>query len=444
MQTYDMKNHGESENFIYICKNHTKMGLKIKLAITCFLQYAVMGAYTTSLGRYLVNIGMGDKIGLFFAMIGIVSILMPAIIGTIGDRWIQAQRLLGICHLIAAAMMLATAYYGYKNGSGSSFGVLFILFSFSIAFYMPTISLCNSVTLDILSNAGIDTVKFFAIIRMFGTIGFIFAMWSVDLLGFQTSHLQFVTSSIFGIALALFTLTLPHCHTRETKERHSLLQALRQSAFSLFRQKQFAIFLIFSMLLNICLQITNSFANPFFNSFGTIKQFADTFGVNHANILMSFGQMSETLCMLLVPFLLRHLDIKKVMLMAMVAWTIHFGMFAFGNPGERMWMLVFAMILYGMAFDFYSIAGTLFVDEVTGNGMRASGQGVYMIMTGGFGTMIGTLWAQMVVNSYTAPVNVAQTSYTAGNWQAVWSVFAVYALITGIVFAIIFKPKKIR
>jgi NHS family nucleoside permease-like MFS transporter len=419
------------------------MGLKFKLAVTCFLQYAVIGAYTTSLGRYLLNIGMGDKIGYFFAMVGVFSIFMPAIIGIIGDRWMQAQRLLGVCHFVAAAMMFATAYYGYVNGVNSSFGILFTLFSLSIAFYMPTISLCNSVTLDILSNAGIDTVKFFSVIRMFGTIGFIFAMWIVDLFGFQASHLQFVTSGIFGIILAMFTFTLPHCHTKDTKETHSLLQALRQSAFSLLRQRQFAIFLIFSMLLNICLQITNSFANPFFNSFGAIKQFADTFGVNHANILMSFGQMSETLCMLVVPFLLRHLNIKKVMLIAMVAWTIHFGMFAFGNPGDRMWMFIFAMILYGMAFDFYSIAGTLFVDEVTGNGMRASGQGVYLIMTGGFGTMIGTIWAQMVVNAYTAPVIIAKTSYTAGNWQTVWTIFAVYALITGIVFAIIFKPKKI-
>lgn len=419
------------------------MGLKIKLAITCFLQYAVMGAYTTSLGRYLVNIGMGDKIGYFFAMIGIVSILMPAIIGIIGDRWMQAQRLLGACHLVAAAMMFATAYYGYFKGTDCSFGILFTLFSCSIAFYMPTISLSNSVTLDILGHAGIDTVKFFSIIRMFGTIGFICAMWSVDLLGFQTNQLQFVTSGVIGLALALFTFALPHCHTNKMKEKLSLFQALGLSAFSLFKQRQFAIFLIFSMLLNICLQVTNSFANPYFSSFGTIKEFAGTFGVNHANILMSFGQMSETLCMLLVPFLLRQLDIKKVMLMSLLAWTVHFGMFAFGNPGDRMWMFVFAMILYGMAFDFYSIAGTLFVDEVTGEGMRASGQGVYMIMTGGFGTMIGTLWAQTVVNNYTAPVTIAQNSYTTGNWQAVWTVFAVFALITSIVFALIFKPKKI-
>jgi NHS family nucleoside permease-like MFS transporter len=427
----------------YLCTDHIKMNIKIKLAVTCFLQYAVMGAYTTSLGRYLVNIGMGDKIGYFFAMIGIVSVFMPAIIGIIGDRWIQAQRLLGICHFIAAMMMFATAYYGYLNGSGCSFVILFSLFTLSITFYMPTISLDNSVTLDILSNAGMDTVRYFSVVRMFGTIGFIFAMWGVDLLGYQASHLQFAASGMLGLALALFTNCLPHCPVSRTKEKPSLFQALGLSAFSLFRQKQFAIFLIFSMLLNLSLQVTNSFANPFFSSFGAMRQYAATFGVNHANILMSFGQMSETICMLLVPFLIRRLDIKKVMLISMVAWTVHFSMFALGNPGDRLWMFVFAMILYGMAFDSFSIAGTLFVDEVTGEGMRASGQGVYMIMTGGFGTMIGTLWAQVVVNSCTTPIKIAANTYSVGNWNAVWTVFAAYSLIIGIIFAMIFKPKKI-
>lgn len=419
------------------------MSLKIKLAITCLLQYAVLGAYSTSLGRYLVNIGMGNKIGYFYAMMGIVSIVMPALIGIIGDRWIQAQRLLGICHLIAALMMFAIAYYGYINGANSSFAILFLLFSISVALYMPTISLDNSVTLNLLSDADIDTVKYFSVIRMFGTIGFIFAMWAVDLLGYQTSQMQFVTSGIIGVVLALFTYALPHCHTRKTKERQSLFQTLGLSAFKLFKQKQLAIFLIFSMLINVCLQTTNSFANPFFNSFATVLQFAGTFGVNHSNILMSFGQMSETLFMLLVPFMLRHLSIKKVMLISMLGWAIHFAMFAFGNPGDRMWMFVFAMILYGMAFDFFSIAGTLFVDEVADSSMRASSQGVFMIMTGGFGTMIGTLWAQVTVNSFTVQTKMADNLYTTGNWNTVWTIFAVYALIICIVFTAIFKPKKI-
>lgn len=418
------------------------MGIKTKLGVTCFLQYAVMGAYTTSLGRYLVNIGMGDKIGYFFAMIGIVSIVMPVMIGVIGDKWIQAQRLLGICHLIAAMMMFAIACYGYWCGADCSFIILLTLFSISVALYMPTISLNNSVTLDILSNAGIDTVKYFSVIRMFGTIGFIFAMWCVDLLGYQTSQMQFVVAGFIGALLGAYCLTLPHCKLKKTGKETTFIHTLQSSAFSMFKKRQFAIFLIFSMFLNICLQTTNSFANPFFSSFGTIKQYAGTFGVNHANILMSFGQMSETVCMLLVPFLLRHLSIKKVMLMSMAAWTVHFGMFTFGNPGDRMWMFVFAMILYGMAFDFYSIAGTLFVDEIAGEGMRSSGQGVYMIMTGGFGTMIGTVSAQMIVNSFTHPMKMAEESFTAGNWQAVWTVFAAFALLIGIIFVIIFKPKK--
>ncbi len=407
------------------------------------LQYAVLGAYSTSLGRYLVDIGMGNNIGYFYAMMGIVSIVMPALIGIIGDKWIQAQHLLGICHLIAALMMFAIAYYGYNYRTDSSFAILFSLFSISVALYMPTISLDNSVTLDLLSNAGIDTMKYFSVIRMFGTIGFIIAMWAVDLLGYQTSYMQFVTSGIIGVILALFTNILPHCHTRKNKEKKSFFHALGLSAFKLFRQKQLAIFLVFSMLINICLQTTNSFANPFFNSFATVSQFSHTFGVNHSNILMSFGQMSETLFMLLVPFMLRHLSIKKVMIISMLGWAIHFSMFAFGNPSGRMWMFVFAMILYGMSFDFFSIAGTLFVDEVADSSMRASSQGVFMIMTGGFGTMIGTLWAQVTVNCFTVQTKMADNLYTTGNWNTVWTIFALYALIICIIFAAIFKPKKI-
>lgn len=229
------------------------MNIKIKLAITCLLQYAVLGAYSTSLGRYLVNIGMGNKIGYFYAMMGIVSIVMPAIIGIIGDKWIQAQRLLGICHLIAALMMFATAYYGYINRDESSFIILFSLFSISVALYMPTISLDNSVTLNLLSDAKIDTRKYFAVIRMFGTIGFIIAMCTVDLLGYQTNELQFITSGVIGVMLTIFTCTLPHCHTRKNKQKKSIFHALGLSAFKLFKQRQLAIFLIFSMLINICL-----------------------------------------------------------------------------------------------------------------------------------------------------------------------------------------------
>jgi len=418
--------------------------IKIKLVITCFLQYAVMGAYSTSLGRYLVNIGMGDRIGYFYAMMGVVSIVMPAIIGAIGDKWIQAQRLLGICHLSAAVMMLSAAYYGYLYEADSQFVFLFGLYSLSIAFYMPTISLSNSVILDILSDSDVDIVKNYSIIRMFGTIGFISAMLMVDILGMQTNYMQLVASGIIGILLSLFTIVLPHCRSKKNQnDKQGLFQFLGLSAFKLFRYRQFAIFLIFSMLLNICLQTTNSFANTFFNSFAVVHQYAHTFGVNHSNILMSFGQMSETVFMFLLPFIMRRLNIKTVMTVSMLAWVIHFSLLACGNPGDRMWMFVVAMILYGMAFDFYSIAGTLFVDEVAGGGMRATGQGLYMIMTGGFGTMIGTIWAQMTVSSQTIPMKIAENSYTIGHWSTVWMVFALFAFLICAVFVLIFKPKKV-
>ena len=174
-----------------------------------FLQYAVWGAYLTSMGRYLGNLGLGSDIGLFYSMQGIVSIFMPAIMGIIADRWIASQHVLGICHLLAGSFMIATAMYGLSAGTSASFGIIFTLYSLSVAFYMPTIALSNSVAYYSLTAAGMDTVKDFPPIRVFGTVGFICSMWFVDIMNFQINQNQFVTSGVLSIILFLYTFTLP-------------------------------------------------------------------------------------------------------------------------------------------------------------------------------------------------------------------------------------------
>lgn len=411
------------------------MMLKIRLALMNFLEFAVWGAYLTSMGTYLVNHGMAQHIGIFYAMQGIVSIFMPAIMGIVADRWIPAQRLLGFCHLIAGLFMGAMVYYANTAGGDIAFGTLFTLYSVSVAFYMPTLALSNSVAYNALTKAGLDTVKDFPAIRVFGTVGFICTMWLVDLMGFQANEFQFATSGLIGILLFLYTFSLPACPVSSSNEKQSISEALGLKAFALFKQKRMAIFFIFSMLLGVSLQITNGFANPFITSFGSIPEYADTFGVQHANMLISLSQMSETVCILLIPFFMKRFGIKNVMLIAMFAWVLRFGLFGAGNPGSGVWMFILSMIVYGVAFDFFNISGSLFVDKSTDSEIRSSAQGLFMLMTNGIGATIGTLGAQQVVNHFTVD--------GVTEWQSCWYIFAAYALVVGIAFALIFRPKKV-
>ena len=411
--------------------------MKLRLIIMNFLQFAVWGAYLTSMGNYLGNAGLGANIGVFYSIQGVVSIFMPALMGIVADRWIPAQKLLGICHGIAGALMIAAGWYGLTTDA-VQFSTLFTLYSLSVAFYMPTLALSNSVAYNALDKAGLDTVKAFPPIRVFGTIGFICSMWAVDLLGYQPTAAQYAVSGGLGLILAIYSFTLPECPISKNQGNKSLIEALGLNAFALFKEYRMAIFFIFSMLLGMMLQITNGYANPFISSFGAFSEYADTFGVQHANMLISLSQISETLCILLIPFFLRRFGIKNVMLMAMLAWMLRFGFFGMGNPGSGVWLFILSMIVYGMAFDFFNISGSLFVDKEVSTNMRSSAQGLFMMMTNGFGATIGVLAAQAIVNHYCQ----YQGMYLVGDWTSVWYIFAGFALVVAIAFALIFREAK--
>lgn len=416
-------------------------GISIRLIIMNFLQYAIWGAYLTSMGSYLVNIGLGAKIGIFYAMQGIVSIFMPAIIGIIADKYIQAQKVLGLCHGIAGLAMIAAGYYGLVAGDSVNFAILFSLYSISVAFYMPTIALSNSVAYSGLEKFGMDTVKDFPPIRVFGTVGFICSMlfvnfMSIDGVQFQLSYNQFFTSGVIGLVLAAYAFTLPACPVAKGGESKSVAEAFGLKAFALFKKKDMAIFFIFSMLLGVSLQITNGFANPFITHFKEIPEYANAWGAQNANALISLSQLSETLCILLIPFAMKFFGIKKVMLIAMFAWVFRFGLFGVGNPGSGVWMFVLSCLVYGVAFDFFNISGSLYVNMKTDEKIRSSAQGLFMLMTNGIGATIGTLGAQEIVNKFV--YNAAEPS-----WSTAWYIFAAYALVVGVLFMILFKdPKK--
>lgn len=424
--------------------------LKIRLSALSFLEFAVWGSYLVSLGLYLNSVELGSYTFWFYTVQGLVSLLMPGIIGVIADKYIPAQKMLSLCHLIAGAFMIAAGVYAATAGHDVQFGPLFALYTVSVAFFMPTIGLNNSVAFSALTRAGLDTVKDFPPIRVFGTVGFIFAellvnFVSIDGVSIQKSYTQFFTSGIFSLILCVYALTMPGCPTnRESKT--TLYDALGISSFKLFRRKDMAIFFIFSMLLGVSLQITNSYGTMFIEQFGNVKQYAGDFFAKNPTFLISLSQAAEAFCILLIPICLRKFGIKGVMLMAMFAWVLRFGFFGLGNTSASgVWLLMLSCIVYGIAFDFFNVSGGLYVDQQTSPEMRSSAQGLFMIMTNGIGASIGTFLAgNFVINKNVFVSGLTPEGMLEG-WRASWFIFAAYALVVAILFIFIFKqPKRVE
>ncbi len=420
------------------------MNLKFRLTLLNFLEFAVWGAYLTSMGTYLAGVGLGSHIGWFYSVQGIVSIFMPALMGILADRWMEGQRVLSLCHALAGLFMIAASCYGYQAGAELQFGMLFMLYTLSVAFFMPTIALSYSVAYSALEKAGLDTVKAFPPIRVWGTVGFIVTMWIVDLCGLQKTPGQWMVSGCLSLVLAAYALTMPRMEIKKDGgQQKSLAEALGLNAFKLFLNPRMALFMCFAMLLGFCLQISNGYANPFITSFGSIEAYQATFGVQHANILISLSQMSETLCILLIPFFLSRFGIKKVVLIALLGWVLRFGFFAVGNPGNGVWLFLLSMIVYGVAFDFFNISGSLFINQETDDSIRSSAQGLFMMMTNGLGAFVGTLVAQAVINHYvfTPQSAGAEGTEVIAGWQTCWYIFAAYALVVAVLFTIFFRYK---
>lgn len=411
------------------------MGIKFRLTVMNFLEFFVWGSWLISLGGYMFTFPgdlceRGALVGATYGTMGIASLFMPTLIGIVADRFINAEKVLGICHLVGAAML-------YWASTVKNVDTLYMVILLNSCFFMPTIALNNTVSYSILTQNHLDVQKVFPPIRVWGTVGFIVAMWAVDLMGWTKSSNQFVFASAAGVAMGLYSLSMPACKPARATSGSSFAEMLGLNAFVLFKQPRMLIFFLFSMLLGAALQITNAFGEPFLHDFDSA--YKGSFAVEHPSLLISLSQISETLFILTIPFFLKKFGIKRVMLLSMVAWVFRFGLFGIGNPAEGLVFLVLSMIVYGMAFDFFNISGSLFVEREADKSIRASAQGLFMLMTNGLGAMMGGWAAGKVVDHFTT--NVAGACSGVKNWPAIWFSFAGYALVLAIIFPLVFRYK---
>jgi len=366
----------------------------------------------------------GTQVSSIYGTMGVASLFMPALLGIVADRWVNAERVYGICHIAGAVLLLWASTV--KDAS-----LMYLIMLFNAMVYMPTIALNNTVSYTILGKKGFNIVKDFPPIRVWGTIGFIIAMWVIDLNRWTFNPFQLYVSAASGLFLGLYAFTLPACPPSKTRKTGSLISSLGLDAFVLFKRRRMLIFFLFAMLLGAALQITNTFGSTFLDDFKVI--YPDSFGVKHPNLLLSISQISETLFILTIPFFLYKFGIKKVMLISMFAWVFRFGLFGIGNPGSGLFLLILSMIIYGMAFDFFNISGSLFVEKEAEINIRASAQGLFMLMTNGLGAFLGGLISGRVVDYF--------TSNGVRDWQSIWFAFAGYALVLCLVFPFVFKYK---
>ena len=408
------------------------MSIRLRLTIVSFLQFFVWGAWLITISTYFFsnNMGTGVQFGAIFSTLALSSLFMPAITGIIADRWLNAERLYGILHIVYGLIL----FYVTKVRDADT--LYYVIFAAMIC-YMPTISLSNSIAYTILKRDGFDVVKVFPPIRVWGTIGFIVAMWITNLSGSKANTNQFIIAGVAAIALGIYSFTLPKCPPQRSISKDAgIIEQLGLNAFKLFAKYKTALFFLFSMLLGAALQLTNMYGDTFLDDFKKVPEYGPgSFVVKYSTVILSISQISETVFILTIPFFLKRFGIKKVMLFSMLAWVFRFGLFAYGNPADGLWMIILSCIVYGMAFDFFNISGSLFVETTTSQSIRSSAQGLFMMMTNGVGAFLGSKISGYIIDKYYTAVNGDRI------WHGIWLCFAAYALVVAILFSVLFKHK---
>ncbi|MEE1944134.1 nucleoside permease [Pedobacter sp. KR3-3] len=446
------------------------MNIKIRLTIMSFFQFFVWAAWLMTIANYWFGTKQwaGADFGIIFSTMGISSLFMPTLTGIIADKWLNAEKLYALLHILYACAMF---YLPQVNDPHTFFWIILI----AMCFYMPTIALSNSISYTTLKSGNLDVVKDFPPIRVWGTIGFIVAMWITNLTDNKASANQFYIAGISALALGIYSFSLPKCPPLKISEKKSFVQKMGLEAFKLFGTYKMAVFFIFSMFLGGALQLTNAYGDVFIDEFKMFPSYAESFVIKYSTIILSISQISETLFILAIPFFLKRYGIKKVMVISMVAWVFRFGLFAYGNPTGGLWMIILSCIVYGMAFDFFNISGSLFVESSTTAKIRSSAQGLFMMMTNGFGAILGSLVSGWMIQKYftTSFTNIQPLATLVGSdtkdshllnflgkqgikvlengnlsraldvkdWHSIWLSFTIYALVITVFFVIFFKHK---
>lgn len=407
------------------------MSLKLRLTIMQFMQFFIWGSWLLTIGAYWFQTKhwSGAEFGAIFSTMGIASLFMPALSGIIADRFVNAEKLYALFHLFGAAVLCIIPQIDDPK-------LLFWVMLLNMIFYMPTISLAISVSYSAMKNAGQDVMRDYPPIRVWGTIGFIAALWTVSLSGFETSAAQFYVAALVSLLLSGYALTMPKCPPLGKGVGGSFLSNMGLDAFALFKDVNMAFFFLFAMLLGAALQLTNAYGDTFLHDFASMEQYKDSFAVMHPAVIMSISQISETLFILTIPFFLRNFGIKNVMAMSMVAWVLRFGLFAFGNPANGLWMIILSCIIYGMAFDFFNISGSLYVETQVKPSMRASAQGLFMMMANGFGAFFGSIASGFMIDRYF----MIDGKF---DWPGIWLAFAGYAAVVAVLFWFLFKKPNV-
>lgn len=407
------------------------MNLKVKIALMQFFEFLAWGSWLITIGTYAFNTKgwSASEFGAIFSTGGIAALFMPAIAGAIADRYINAERLYTLCHIVCAACMCCVPFIDSPTA-------LFWLMMLNNCFYIPTISLVFSISYRTMTDAGMDIIKEYPPLRVFGTIGFASGMWFTSLSGLETSAMQFYISA--GASMAVLSLTFPKCTPLKQTVNSSWTSVLGIDAFRLFKNGKMAIFLIFSMLLGVCMQLSNAYAGSYIHDFKFIDEFKDSFIIQYPAVVVSLGQISEMLFILLVPFALKKWGIRKVMIISMIAWVFRWLMLAYGNPGGGIFLLIGSMFVWGMAFDFFNLAGSLFLEKETSPEIRSSAQGLFQTMVIGFGAIIGSNVSGFLIDNYFTNADGLK------DWPAIMNSFAIYSLVVAVLFICIFRDNKAK
>ena len=394
--------------------------IKSRLGLMMFLQYFIWGAWYVTLGTWLATSlhFSGQQIGWIAGTTAVGAIISPFFVGLIADRAFATQRLLGVLHALGAALLLLTSWQ-------SSFVPFYIAVLFYSLCYMPTLALTTSLAMRQIK----DPQQEFGMIRVFGTIGWIVAGLIIGALGLEATAIPMRVAAAMSVLMALYCFTLPDTPPLARGTDFKLRQVIPLESLQLLRDRSMAVFALASFLICIPLQFYYAFTNLFLNEIGVVN----------AAGKMTGGQMSELLCMLLIPWFFRKLGVKYMLGVGMLAWAVRYVMFAFGNADALMWMLWLGIVLHGICFDFFFVVGQIYIDRESPTALRAATQGLITFITYGVGMFVGAWLSGRVVDAY---AHTGANGVVAHDWQSIWTFAGACSALVLVLFLLAFSEKK--